>query len=226
MPKISKNFLFTILFLAFFSNIAAQERYLRPVDEGKNDASFNAFREKLIAAVKKRDTKYLVSVLDRNVKASFGGDDGIEDFKRFWKIESPNTKLWDELLKVLTNGGKFSREGTTVLFAAPYSYSHFPEELDMFEYQVIFGSNVNLRAKPDEKAEIITRLSYNIVKVDFLKSVTDPKDETRFLWKRIETLGGKSGFVKAEFVRSPIDFRAIFEKKNGRWKLISFVAGD
>lgn len=226
MLKISKNLFFTILFLALFSNIAAQERYLRPIDEGKNDASFNAFREKLISAVKRRDTKYLVSILDRNVKASFGGDDGIEDFKKFWKIDSPDTKLWDELLKVLTNGGKFSREGSNILFSAPYIYSHFPEELDWFEYQVIFGSNVNLRAKPDAQAETIARLSYNIVKVDFLKSVADPKDETRFVWMRIETLGGKSGFVKAELVRSPVDFRAIFEKKNGRWKLISFVAGD
>ena len=108
MPKILKIFLLTILFLALFSNITAQERYLRPVDEGKNDASFNAFREKLISAVKKRDTEYLVTVLDRNVKASFGGDDGIEDFKRFWKIDSPDSKLWDELLKVLTNDGKFT----------------------------------------------------------------------------------------------------------------------
>jgi hypothetical protein len=39
-------------------------------------------------------------------------------------------------------------------------------------------------------------------------------------------LGGKKGFVKAEFVRSPIDYRAIFEKKGRNWKLTAFVAGD
>lgn len=226
MIQISKvsRWLFSILIFCCAS--AAQERYVRSVDEGKTDASFNAFREKLISAVKKRDAKYLISQLDRNIKVSFGGDDGIEDFKRFWKINSPNSKVWDELLPVLTNGGKFFTEGRTKMFSAPYSFSNFPEDLDAFEHSVIFGNNVNLRETPNLQSKVITMLSYNVVKVDFQNSVTDGKAEPTYLWLKVETLGGKKGFVNAQFVRSPIDYRAIFEKKGRVWKMTAFVAGD
>ncbi len=84
----------SFLLFGILTNTFAQERYVRPVDEGKKDKSFSAFRDKLIEAVKKRDKKYLLSILDPNIKSSFGGDDGIKDFKTMWKIDSSKTKLW------------------------------------------------------------------------------------------------------------------------------------
>lgn len=213
-----------LLLLGISINVSAQkERYIRPVDEGTKDKSFSTFRAKLIEAVKMRDKKYLFSVLDPNIEASFGGDNGIEDFKKMWDINSSKSKLWDELLTVLSNGGGFQDKNT---FAAPYSFKSFPADLDAFEYQVIFGNNVNLRSKPDLSAKVISQLSYNIVKVDYQNSVSDGKSEPTYLWLKIETLGGKKGFVNAEFVRSPIDFRAIFVRKKGKWKMSAFVAGD
>ncbi|MGI8640764.1 MAG: SH3 domain-containing protein [Pyrinomonadaceae bacterium] len=214
------------LLLDISANISAQERYVRPVDEGKTDASFSNFREKLIEAVKKHDKKHLLSVLDPNIKASFGGDDGIEDFKKMWKINSPKSELWDELFSVLSNGGTFIKEGKNNLFCAPYSFTAFPDDLDAFENQVIFGSNVNLRAQPDLSAKVDTQLSFNVVKVDYENSVSKKNNKDKYLWLKVKTLGGKEGYVSAEFVRSPIDYRACFEKKNGQWKMTVFVAGD
>ena len=66
----------------------------------------------------------------------------------------------------------------------------------------------------------------NIVKVDYENSVSDGKQEPTYSWLKVETLGGKKGFVGAEFVRSPIDYRAIFVKEKGKWKMSTFVAGD
>ena len=226
--------LFTLLFAAIlifvFSTVGAAqpEYYVTPVDEGKKDASFNAFREKFIVAVKRRDVKFLLDTLDRNVKGSFGGDEGIEDFKKLWKLDQPNSELWNELLTVLTNGGNFIKDTETrnKQFCAPYSFTVFPPDLDAFEYQMIFGSNVNLRARPDAKASAIAKLSYNVVKVDYENSVKKPKSEDAYSWLKIETLGGKKGFVSAEFVRSPIDYRGCFEKINGKWKMTFFLAGD
>ena len=221
------KFLLLLCFVIFgFLNISAQERYVKPVDEAAKDAAFLAFRTKLISAVKKRDTKYLLSALDPNIKASFGGDDGIEDFKRMWKINSPNSELWDELLAVLINGGTFSKEGKTTLFSAPYSFTNFPDDLDAFEHQLIFGNNVNLRSKADSKSPSLSQLSYNVVKVDYQNSVSNDKKDGEYLWLKVETLGGKKGFVNAKFVRSPIDYRAIFEKKSRSWKMTAFVSGD
>ena len=220
----------TLIFI--FSTLGAaqqKERQVMPVDEGKSDASFAAFRQKFIAAVKKRDVKFLIDALDRDVKGSFGGDDGIADFKRLWKLDRPEkSELWNELLTVLTNGGTFLKEPAikNKQFCAPYSFTVFPEDLDAFEYSMIFGSNVNLRAAPNLEAKVVAQLSYNVVKVDYENSIADKMKEGEFDWLKIETLGGKKGFVSAEFVRSPIDFRGCFEKINGKWKMTVFLAGD
>lgn len=219
--------LFALCFVAFcFSAILAQERQVFPVDEGKTDASFDAFREKLIKAVKNRDKKFLLSSLDANIKASFGGDDGIADFGKLWKIDAPKSKLWDELLTVLTGGGKFINESNKKLFCAPYSFTNFPEDLDAFEYQIIIADNVNLRARPNQTAEVTAQLSYHVVKVDYQNSIGDRRKQPTYSWLKVETLGGKKGFVSAKYVRSPIDYRACFEKKRGKWKMTTFVAGD
>lgn len=230
MRSILKTFLFgcfLILAAAFSSRVAAQKEYqVLPVDEARNNASFFAFREKFIAAVKKKDVKFLLNTLDRNIKGSYGGHEGIKDFRTLWKLDAPDSKLWNELAAVLNNGGTFSEESGVREFCAPYTFALFPADFDALEHHVIFGSNVNLREKPDTKAAVVTQLSYNIIKVDFEKSVKKPRAENDYAWYKIETLGGKKGFVSAEFVRSPIDYRGCFAKKNGAWKMTFFLAGD
>lgn len=223
LKKLNRILFLSFLFLAAIRSLPAQERYVLPVDEGKKVASFATFRQKLIEAVKIHDEKFILSILDRNIANSFGGGGGIEEFKETWKINNPKSEFWNEMQAVVSNGGVFSNKYT---FAAPYSFEKFPQDLDAFEHQVIFGSNINLRSKPESSSKLIAQLSYNVVKVDYEKSVKDKTDEEKYLWLRVETLGGKKGFVSAKYVRSPIDYRAIFERKNGRWKMTAFIAGD
>ncbi len=218
-------FLFCFIVFGFFT-VSAQERFVKPIDEAKKDASFLAFRTKLIAAAKRRDAKHILSVVDPDIRNTFGEDDGIRYFKKTWKIEDPKSEFWNEFLPVITNGGTFSKEDGGKMFSAPYTFNGFPEDLDSFTYSAIFGNNVNLREKADLNAKIAARLSYNVVKVDFENSVEKSGKAGDYTWLKVETLGGKKGFVKAEFVRSPIDYRAGFEKKGGKWKMIYFIAGD
>ena len=203
----------------------AQERYVIPVDESNKDPSFLAFRNKLIKTVKKRDLPGLMSVTDSEFRGSFGPEENVEFFKK--KLESPSSDqdLWKELLLVLTHGGSFQPHDPSS-FCAPYVFGSFPGDVEPFKYQVIFGSNVNLRSKPGLRAPVTARLSYNIVQVDYEHSVPVSQDSERYAWLMIETLSGKKGYVKAEFVRSPIDYRAGFNKVNGKWKLRWFLAGD
>jgi hypothetical protein len=203
----------------------AQERYVTPVDEGKADPSFHAFRNELVKAVRKRDLEVLLSLTDSEFRGSLGPDEGVEFFKK--KLQDPSSKpnLWQELLVVLTHGGTFEPDNLT-LFRAPYLTGRFPRDLDTFKFQAIFGSNVNLRSKPGLKAPVTARLSYNVVQVDYEHSVPVAQDSEQYAWLMIETLGGKKGYVKAEFVRSPIDYRAGFHKVDGKWKLRWFLAGD
>lgn len=220
-----KTLLLCCFIFVGFIGISAQERYVKPVDEARKDASLLAFRTKLITAAKRRDAKYILSVVDKDIKNSFGGNDGIAEFKKSWKIESSKSKFWSKFLPVITNGGKFFSEGgKTKLFIAPYSFEGFPDDLDAFNYSIIFGNNVNLRAKPELNAAVVGKLSYNIVEIT--NSIKAKSNVEKDDWYEIKTLGGKKGFVKAEFIRSPIDYRAGFEKKNGKWKMTFFLAGD
>lgn len=217
---------FLVLFLIVFgfSDLSAQERFVKPVDEAKNDASFFAFRTKLIEAAKKRDAKYVLSILDRDIKNSFGGNEGIGEFKNFWKINNANSKFWGEFLPVITNGGKFIKEGSNKLFFAPYTFTSFPGDLDAFSHNIITGDKVKLRLKADANSPVVASLSYNVVEI--LESVKAKENIEEVSWYEIKTLGGKRGYVKAEFARSPIDYRAGFEKKGGKWKMTAFIAGD
>lgn len=212
--------LFFLLLTIGFICVPAQERFVRPVDDAKKDATLVAFRNKLVAATKRRDVKFIVSVLDPKIVASFGGDEGIADFKRFWKISDANSRFWETFLPVIANGGKFL-ENDRKLFCAPYLFAAFPDDLDSFTYLAIFGNNVNLRSGPSMKSPVLDQLSYNVV---------EPVDQgdriDKAEWIEIRTLGGKKGFVRSEFVRSPIDYRACFAKKAGKWKMTAFVAGD
>lgn len=201
----------------------AQERQVLPVDEAKNDASFYSFREKLITAVKKRDVNFVLSIVDRNIKNGFGGEDGYANFKKQWKITAKNSQLWDVLLKILTNGGAFDSKQKTA-FYAPYTFTNFPEDLDAFEYEAVFGNNVNLRSEPNTNSSVVASLSYNVVKVDYKNSIKSGEND--YSWLKVETLGGKKGFIKSEFVRSSIDYRAGFEKIKGKWKMTFLLAGD
>ena len=84
---------FVFIWIVLAATTLGQERFVRPVDEGTRDASFAEFRKKAIAAAERKDVKYILSILDPHIKSSFGGHDGIGDFKSFWKIKDKNSQF-------------------------------------------------------------------------------------------------------------------------------------
>lgn len=198
-----------------------------PADEAKMEPSFLAFRTKLIAAAERKDAKYILSIVDPNISNGFGGRDGIANFKKDWKIESKNSEFWAEFLPVIKNGGHFIGEGNNrlSLFAAPYTYYGFPDDLDGVPNFAIFGSEVNLRKAPSVGSEVVAKLSYNIVEL-IEDAASTAEDQRKSGWYKVKTLGGLTGYVKSEFVRADIDYRAGFAKKRGVWKMTFFLAGD
>lgn len=223
-----KIFLVCAALIAAFSldATAQRERRLLPVDEAGKDASFKSFRDKLIRAVRQHDAKYVLSVVDPNIKNGFGGEDGIANFRKQWKPNDAKSQLWDELLFVLTHGGAFRTEGGNKMFTAPYIFSNFPQNLDAFEYSAITENRAGLYARPSAASRLVANLSYHIVKVDFNNSVKTSQNSNKYSWLKVTTLGDKTGFVREKSVRSSIDYRAGFEKKRGTWKMIYFLAGD
>ena len=215
--------LVAMLLVSYFHQPAyAQITKLYPVDEATQNPSFFVFRARLLEAVQQRDTAFLYSILAPDILNSFGGDGGIAEFREMWNPDLPDTELWKTLMSVLAYGGTF--QGST--FAAPYMFSRFPDELDAFEYGVIVGENVNVRERPSAAAPVTATLSYDIVKVVEWDAKQDEKPGSQHTWIKVSLANGSHGYVAERYIRSPIDYRAGFEQRNGRWLLGTLVAGD
>jgi hypothetical protein len=194
---------------------------LRPVDEAPRDPTFLVFRKRLLDAIRRKDRNYLISVLHPNIRVSFGDDAGAEDFKRSWKLDDPNTRIWEELGNLLRLGGTFQTDPQGLTrFCAPYVYSAYPSDAaDPFQSLAVIVDRAELHEKPDADSNVIGVLGYNIVTIEPVKN--SPPG-----WRKVRTAGGKVGWIQQRFVRSHIDYRACFEKVGGDWKMVLLVAGD
>jgi hypothetical protein len=216
MNRLSRTFCVLVLLgLSAFHGAWAQQR-LQPVDEAATRPDFFSFRAQLLADVARRDVKALLAVVHKDVKNSFGGIDGIDEFKTMWDVDSADSKVWETLATVLGLGGSFTADHQ---FTAPYVFSRWPRGVPAYDFVAITGNGVRARVAPEPSSEVLASLSYDIVEpVDSTLAGDD--------WAAIRLPGGKLGFVAKRYVRSPIDYRAIFEKLDGRWQMSIFIAGD
>lgn len=183
------------------------------VDEASQDPSFVAYRDRLIAAVRARDTKAVLELSDPAIRTSFGDTGGHADLAR--RLEKPGH--FQELEAILTLGGTFRGEGAQRSFWAPYVYSTFPDEHDAFEHVAVISDDAPLREQPSPDARVIATLSRDIV----AGNVGERTD-----WMQVRTADGKTGYVESRHVRSPIDYRAGFMKTDAGWRMNVLVAGD
>jgi hypothetical protein len=187
-----------------------------PVDEAATQPDFFLFRARLQEAVARRDVDVLLQAVDPQVVASFGDDPGIASFRTLWGLDAPATsKLRAELAGVLALGGGFDEDGA---FVAPYASSEWPDDRDAFEHVAIVGSCVRVRSAPAADAEVVATVGFEIV--------ARAQEQPEAAWTAIVLPGGGIGYVDSRYARGPLDYRARFEKVEGRWRLTSFVAGD
>jgi hypothetical protein len=189
----------------------------RPVDEAASQADFFAFRAHLQGALARRDLDAVLAVVAPDGVNSFGGDDGVDGFLRLWTPRDPHSRLWGELATVLALGGTFDSDG---MFVAPYVYSRWPDALDPFEHVAIVAADVRLLAAPRATADVVGLASFAV-----LPRATGSTGQNASEWTAIRA-GERTAYVPASLARSPIDYRAFFERRNGRWQLVIFVAGD
>ena len=182
------------------------------VDEASKDPSSAAYRDELLAAIRARGAKKVVSLADPGIRLSFGGTGGRAAFEEALKEE-----IWGELESIIAMGGTF-REGGS--FWAPYVYSAWPDAHDAFEHLAVIADDVPLRESGDANAPAIATLSRDIVKRAG-EPGADPGP-----WTKVTTADGKTGFVESKFVRSPVDYRAGFNKTADGWRMTALVAGD
>jgi hypothetical protein len=202
-------------------------RKVLPVDEASKDPSFQAFRDELIKAIERKDGNFLLSVVDPHIAISFGGDDGIEFFRRNWKPEDPNSAIWSQLGEILRMGGTFGMNGGAKdQFWAPYLFTRFPQKYDVFDYIAIIAKDVKVREAANDSAPAVATLSYDVVRTLQNEGSKEWTPKPGSEWIPIRLADGREGYVQDRFVRSPIDYRACFKNTAGRWVMTVFIAGD
>lgn len=190
-------------------------RRIPPTDEASRDPGVLAFRKTMLAAVARRDADWFRARLTAEPYSSFGGDRTPADFFAFWRLDTPGeSPFWRELTRVLRMGGCFMNPA---LFASPYVYALFPNDIDAYEHDVVVKPGAVLLTEPNLKAPVVEVLRYDIVEIQAFND--DP-------WRFVRSASGKLGYVERSSLRSPNDNRALFEKVEGKWLLSAFIGGD
>lgn len=203
--------LLALLALAAFAS-PLQARPLPPRDECAADASFAQFRARLLDIVVRHDGPGLLALTAEDISFSFGEEGGKAGFARAWGLSDPDTSgLWPLLAGVLASG--CAREAD--YFASPYIFARFPDTLDPFSSGVA-GPEARLHRTRAEEGES-TPIAWEI-----LEEVTGGEDG----WASVRLQDGRTGFLPPGAILMPIDYRAIFERRDGAWRLVAFIAGD
>ena len=194
---------------------SVQPLRVKPVDEAVTDPEFFLFRARIQTALAAHDSAEIMRIVDPGILNSFGGNGGRGEFREHWGLKNPEkSQLWTTLGSVLALGGRFQGDS---IFYAPYLAGGTSG--DGFETLVVLGANIAVHARPASTSQVIDTLSFEEVTKWREKSTTRE-------WEPIRTRKGRTGWVFQHHLRSPIDYRAGFVRRQGQWWLRALVAGD
>ena len=200
---------------------AQQERKLVPVDEAAKDSSWVSFRNRLLTALQNKDRKFLLSVVDRNVRNTASGDRGIAEFQKQWDLAAADSPLWRELASALFLGAAWmEHEKGRKELCAPYLLAKWPEDLDPFDHGAVVAKETTVMSAPSTASQSVRTLSYDLVRVtDWDVADRDAASPQR--WVKVNV--GGEGYVPEEHVRSPIEHAACFVKGPNGWRMVAFA---
>jgi hypothetical protein len=202
----------------------AQSITFAPVDEGAANHDWQAYKQRLLAALEQHDRRALIGAIDLNVDNGPGQQSGLEEFQRRWSIEDEKSPLWRELQKAVLLGGAFVKdERGQARFCTPYVAARWPTDFDPFRFGAIVADEVLVKSEPSSGARTLARLGYELVPVEDWE-VADAVAGFPQKWTRIR-IRDQSGYVPEELIRSPIEHMACFSGQGGAWRLVSFTAG-
>lgn len=202
--------------LSFAAPAEAAQRKLPPVDQCK-DAGLAVFRQQLVRAVTRRDREALLRLLAPDVLVNFGGDKGRVAFARQWELERPaRSGLWRELETVLGLGcARVGKARVMPSLAGQFS----PEaDQDMFEKMIVTSAAARLRKSRSKDSGTARVLGWDVVTV-----LEAPGDGEQI---KVRLADGREGWLSRTQLRSPLDYRLVAEKRQGKWMITAFVAGD
>jgi hypothetical protein len=171
------------------------------------------FREKLAEAVMARDADAFVALAAEDVKLDFGGGTGRAELRK--RLLSKDWMLWDALDQLLELGCAGNSQGGITL---PWYFEQHIDKVDQASGMLVTGEKVPLLAAPDPKGKPLTTISWDVVELKAFK----PDDP----FQQVATLDDKHGYIATDKLRSLLDYRLLAASRNGKWSIVSLVAGD
>ena len=146
---------------------------------------------------------------------SFDGSEGKAKFAHLWLLDGTQkdrSPIWAELETAMSLG--CARVDNAFLMP---SLSEQLPDVDVFE-KLLALPGAQLRQAPHGDSRLIATLEYDLVLFD--------EDNDTDGWQKVALSDGRKGYVLRSQLRTALEYRAQFEKVNGRWRLTSFAEGD
>jgi len=192
--------------------VEAVPKRLPPVDRCR-DADFIEFRSELRSAIARKDEDALLGLLAEDVLVDFGGGQGRLAFAEAWEIGAEaDSRVWEELKQALEYGCAPAGDA----LVSPSFVAQAPPGIDAFE-TVIAIPLTRLKTEKSNFAPGLANLDWHVA------SVTDDSDAD---WLGVTLADGRRGYVRRNQVIQLLDYRLTFEKRDGKWAIAAFVAGD
>lgn len=217
--------------------MASGQRFdVRPQNDMYKDLTLYAFVSELKFIVATKDKKALMAVVDSNIKCSFGGDKGIDDFRRMWMIDAPGSPIWSNLSRLVRAGGTMDASQQTVCF--PYLFTaSIPDSVDLVNVFFVTGGHIDIRQRPDSVSRILAYLSDELIYRRGDTTHTAPcrnKNHAHYYqagerqdWVAVSNFDKTvNGYVYWDYLWSPFDYRMFVSRRSGQWRITSLIAGD
>jgi hypothetical protein len=192
---------------------------LVPVDEAAAQPDFFTFRARLQVAVAARDVDAVMAAAAPTSGSVSAATTGPSGCVRACLVR-PRRRSGHRSRASWPHGGAF----TSGTFQAPYYYARWPRGADAFECSAILGHGVNVRGGPRADAPVVATANYELVRHS-VSGLSVPTDGWTG-WTAVEMRNGRRGYVRNDYLGSPIGLRASFNRVNGQWRLTGLVAGD
>ena len=200
-----------------------QDSVFAPRDEAAGDQSWTRFRDRLLTAVQQRDKKFVLGIVDRNVRNGLEQPRGLNEFVRQWDPDAEDSPLWRELPRALFLGAVYyQHEHMPRSLCAPYVLPRWPKGVDPQGSGAVTARETSMRSEPSGSAGILANLGYSIVRVTDWE-VADADPEVKQKWVKIQ-VRERNGYIPEEHIRSPVEHLACFRKGEAGWRLTSFLA--
>ncbi len=204
------------------------ERKLPRSDDGASDPTWVAFRNQLLAALRRGDRAALINAIDRNVVNGLEVPRGVAEFRKLWEVDSKSNRVLLDLSAALNLGSAWYQQdkqnGGARVLCAPYVPIKWPlNDVDPYDSGAVVVKETLVKGAPSHASETLGTLSFDIIGVRDWE-VSDAESRLAQRWVKV-IHRGSDGYVPAEHIRSAIEHRACFAKTGATWRMVEYVVG-